>query len=97
VTRQRVPLFVGPGPVEVYVDGERLDPVPREIELRADRDHKVFVKREGFQPELVVLEATDAGDRPMLQPPDVRVELRPKRAGSGEVQIEEIGEGPAGR
>jgi len=42
-SRQWVPLDLGPGAVELYVNGDRAEEVPAEIELRADRDHKLYV------------------------------------------------------
>ncbi|MEZ4216602.1 MAG: hypothetical protein R3E88_09000 [Myxococcota bacterium] len=83
---QVVPLDVGPGAVEVYVDGARAEGAPRELELRADRDHKVFVKRDGYTPALVVLETRRVDGRDALAPDAVRVRLRP-RAGEREVEI----------
>ena len=83
---QVVPVDVGPGPVELYVDGERAEAVPARLELRADRDHKIFVKRDGFRPELVVLESRTVEGREQLVPGEVRVQLAP-RAGEREVEI----------
>ena len=90
-TRQLVPLDLGPGPVELYVDGERADEVPVELELRADRDHKLFVKRAGFVPQLVVLEASEVDGRDQLAPEHVRVRLEPI-AGNRELRIEDASE-----
>jgi hypothetical protein len=88
-TTQRVALDVGPAPVEVFVDG---DPVPgapvREIELRADRPHVLFFKRDGYQAERVVLRSVrDAGgDR--LEPATVRVLLVPVSRTGAEIEVE---------
>jgi len=88
VSRQRVPLDLGPAPVELFVDGERAEEIPPEIELRADRDHKLFVKRAGFVPELVVLETHEIDGRDALVPGEVRVRLHPA-VGSRDIEIEE--------
>ena len=88
VSRQWVPLDLGPAPVELFVDGERAEEIPPEIELRADRDHKLFVKRAGFVPELVVLETREIDGREALVPGAVRVRLRPA-VGSRDIEIQE--------
>ena len=87
---QVVPLDLGPPPVELYVDGERAETVPAEVELRADRPHKLFVKREGYVPELVVLETSERDGRDALSPDVVRVRLQPV-IGDHEVSIEDSG------
>ena len=86
--KQWVPLDLGPGAVDLYVDGRRVDGVPREVELRADRDHKLFVKRPGYLPELVVLEAREVEGDAVLRPPSVRVWLEPV-IGDRSIEIEE--------
>lgn len=90
--KQRIPLDLGPGPVELFVDGERAEELPAELELRADRDHKVFVKRPGYVPELVVLEARGVDGREGLVPDRVRVRLLPV-IGDREIQIEDAASG----
>lgn len=49
----------------MFVDGERLDELPEALELRVDRDHKIFFKGERYRPELVVLrsESVDGKER----------------------------------
>ena len=95
VTRQRVPLDVGPGPVLLFVDGELATEIPEELELRADRDHKIFVKRDGYTPELVVLESRELDGRDRLEPPRIEIRLKRKR-GDRDVRIEDDeGEEPA--
>ncbi len=61
----------------VYVDGRMLDERLEELELRADRPHKLFFKRPGYEPQLVVLEPrTDAEGGWVLEPADPCLELR---------------------
>jgi hypothetical protein len=86
--KQRVPLDLGPAPVELYVDGALATEVPLEVKLRADRDHKIFVKRAGYVPELVVLETREVDGRYGLAPAEVRIRLRPI-AGDPDLEIEE--------
>lgn len=91
--KQRIPLDVGPGPVLVFIDGELVLETPEEVELRADRDHKVFVKREGYTPQLVVLETSELEGRDRLVPARVDVRLQP-RLGDREVEVD-VEEEPA--
>jgi hypothetical protein len=86
--KQRVPLDLGPAPVELSVDGALAGEIPGDLELRADRDHKLFVKRPGYVPELVVLESREIDGRYGLEPGQVRVRLRPV-AGEPDLEIEE--------
>lgn len=88
--RQWVPLDLGPGAVELYVNGDRAQEVPPEVELRADRDHKLFVKKPGYVPELVVIETREVEGRETLVPGGVRVRLLPI-AGDRRIEIEEAG------
>jgi len=90
--KQRVPLDLGPGPVELFVDGERAEAPPAELALRADRDHKVFVKRPGYVPELVVLEAREVDGRQELVPDRVRVRLLPV-IGDRDIEIQDAASG----
>ena len=76
--KQRIPLDCVTEEVVIYVDGKVLAENPDALELRADEPHKVFFKRPGHEPELVVLESTlDADGRARLEPADVCVELVP--------------------
>ena len=76
---QRVPLDVGPQRLTLHLDGEAIEPMPSEVELRADRDHALYFKSEGYLPELVVLRTTGAGSAARLEPASVRVRLAPRR------------------
>jgi hypothetical protein len=70
--KQRIPVDCVPRDVEFYVDGERLEETPEMLVLRADRDHVVFLKGEGYRPEMVVLRA-GGGDEPRLEPAELCV------------------------
>lgn len=94
--KQRIPLDLGPGAVELYVDGERAEGVPQEVELRSDRDHKLFVKRPGYVPELIVLETQEVDGAVALEPPEVRIRLHPM-IGDRQIQIEEAEPRPTDR
>jgi len=86
---QWVALEVGPAPVQVFVDGEPVAGAsPSEIELRADRPHVLFFKRDGYQAEQVVLRSVREEGGPRLDPAAVRVQLRPLSRTGGEVEVE---------
>ena len=75
--KQRIPLDACvTEKVVVYVDGRLLEARPAELELRSDQPHKLYVKRPGEPPRLVVLETTEDGEgRPRLEPADPCKEL----------------------
>jgi hypothetical protein len=76
--KQKVVLDCVPEEVTVYVDGRALEQAPEQIELRADRPHKIYVKGPGHEPQLVVLEPrVDATGRQTLEPAEVCVEVVP--------------------
>ena len=74
---QMIGLAVEPEPVVMFVDGERVDELPPEIELTANRDHTVFFKREGYRSQLVVLRTSERDGVDRLSPE--KIELRLKR------------------
>jgi hypothetical protein len=86
---QVVELSVDPPPTSVYVDGEAIDPVPGALELRADRDHKLYFKRDGYRPELVVLRSQAGEAGPRLEPGRVEARLRPLSGHARDVEIEQ--------
>jgi hypothetical protein len=74
--KQRIPLDACVSEeVVVYVDGRLLE-TSEALELRSDEPHKLFFKRPGEPPRLVVLEARADGEgRPHLEPADPCAEL----------------------
>lgn len=84
---QRVPIDSAPRDSSVFVDGDPVGTAPVEVELRADRDHSVFIKRDGYRPELIILRSQVRDSRPRLEPGDVRVRLVPIERGR-ELDIE---------
>jgi hypothetical protein len=70
--KQRIPLdSCVTDKVVVYVDGRLLDSDPASLELRSDEPHKLYIKRPGEPPRLVVLEsAPDREGRLRLEPAD---------------------------
>jgi hypothetical protein len=90
---QRIPLDLGPGRFEVFVDGERVPNSPSELALRTDEAHVVLVKREGHVPKLVVLRTLSESGEPQLSPGRIRVRLQPRRVGRPGVTIRLVREG----
>ena len=77
-TTQQIPLECVAEEVQVFVDGQLLEERPDAIDLRADVPHKLYFKREGHEPQLVVLEPAEGLDGTWrLEPGDVCVELVP--------------------
>jgi hypothetical protein len=97
--KQSVPLLLGSGEHEIFVDGERVDGRPRDLRLRADRDHTVFIKRSGYKPELVVLRSEGESGKESLVPGAIELDLERRiERGSLGVEIEEVveaGDAPA--
>jgi hypothetical protein len=70
-----------PPGAEVYLDKQLVGRTPLELRIGRDDAHAVYVKRDGYRPELVVLELVHAPDGlPFLVPPDVEVRLIPEGA-----------------
>jgi hypothetical protein len=77
-SKQPIPLDCVPHEVEVYVDGRLLEGRPDAISLTRDESHKIYLKRPGYAPELLVLEPQpDADGRNQLSAGDVCVDLVP--------------------
>ena len=87
---QQVPLDVGPGDVEVYVDGERLpEPFPPRLDLPSNRAHVVFVKKDGHRAEQVILRSVEQSEGPpRLDPDRVALELRPQTPRNRRLEVE---------
>lgn len=87
---QQVPVTLGPEPVEVYVDGERvIEPVPPELELQSDRAHVIFVKKPGHRAEQLILRSVDQDDGPpRLEPAQVVIELRRETPKGRRLEVE---------
>jgi len=86
--KQRIPLEVAPRPATLFVDGEALESIPDELELRSDRPHVLFFKRDGYRSQRVVLETVEVDGRPRLEPDVVSIELAPAARGGRELVIE---------
>ena len=74
--KQRIALDCVPEEVVVYVDGERLDEMPSELDLRSDEPHTLYFKGPGIAPELIVLESGEVSGKRRLTPENVCVKPR---------------------
>ena len=88
--KQKVPLLLGPGEHQIFVNGEHLEKVATDLNLRSDRDHTVFIKRAGYKPELIVLRSEGEKGKQTLKPGRIELKLA-KRIERGTLGVE-IGE-----
>lgn len=95
---QRVPIDSAPRDARVFVDGADVGQPPLEVDLRSDRDHSVFLRREGYQPALVILRSERSAPkaRPELDPGEVKVQLVPIERGR-DLEVELDSPGDAGK
>lgn len=71
-----------PAGAQIYLDGILIGQTPTKVRLSRDRAHKVFLKLDGYRPELVVLQHHTPEDRiDFLTPADVSVRLVPEASG----------------
>jgi hypothetical protein len=95
--KQRVPIDVTPLSTAVYLDGQQLEAMPRELKLRSDRDHTLFFKSDGHRSELIVLRSDASEGKPRLDPAGVRLRLVPLDPTGRDLVIDSGDEGPASR
>jgi hypothetical protein len=77
-SKQQIPLDCVPREVEIYVDGELLKDRPDAVSLTRDESHKIYLKRPGYAPELLVLAPQPGPDGTnRLLAADVCVDLVP--------------------
>lgn len=74
--KQRIALDCVPEEVVVYVDGERLEEMPSELDLRSDQPHTLYFKGPAIAPELIVLESDEVSGKARLSPENVCVKPR---------------------
>jgi len=73
---QRVGVESVPEGAAVFADGEQVGTTPMDLTLSTEVEHAVFVKKDGYRPELVVMQRNVPEDPPpFLTPADVRVRL----------------------
>jgi hypothetical protein len=79
---QNVNVRSDPPGADVFLDGVLVKQTPVRLEMSTLRDHKVFLKKDGYRPELVVVERKRGQDGvEYLSPPDIFVTLQ--RLGDG--------------
>ena len=76
---QNVGIDSRPAKAEVYVDGFLIGKTPTRVPIGTRSDHKVYLKKDGYRPELIILTLREPpADRiNFLTPPDVFVTLVP--------------------
>ena len=75
---QNVGIESDPPGAQIYVDGKLEGVTPLQLRVSRDAPHTVYLKKEGFRPELVVLERHEANDGvDFLTPADVSRRLAP--------------------
>jgi len=70
-TRLPVSLECVPKDVLVYVDGRLLEDVPKNVKLRTDEPHTIFLKGGRYQPQMVVFSSLQRDGEPALDPVDL--------------------------
>jgi hypothetical protein len=90
-TNQQISVRCVTQTVEVFVDGQLIEGNPDLLELSVDEPHKVFIRAEGYEPQLYTFEPEVAEDGSLhLTPSNVCIELVPVGQGRRlEVEIEE--------
>ncbi len=83
--------FVGvesdPPGAQIYLDGKLVGKTPAKLRVSREKDHMVYLKREGYRPEPVVLEKHEANDGlDYLTPADVVKRLAPGQSSDPELE-----------
>ena len=85
---QNVGIESAPEGAEVFLDGEWVGTTPLRLAISTASDHSVYLKKQGYRPELVVLSVNRPSDHiDFLTPADIRVHLR-LRTGAPERDLE---------
>jgi hypothetical protein len=84
---QNVGVESDPPGAQIYVDGKLEGVTPLELRVSRDAPHTVYLKKEGFRPELVVLDRHEATDGVhFLTPADVSRRLAPGPSSDPELE-----------
>ena len=84
---QTIGVETDPPGAQVYLDGNPVAKTPATLQVGRDRAHTIYLKREGYKPELVVLDrhtATDGID--YLTPADVTKRMNPGPSSDPEME-----------
>ena len=84
---QNVAIESDPPGAEIFLDGKSVGATPQSLRISREQPHTVYLKKEGFRPELVVLEKHDAIDGiDYLTPADVVKRLAPGPSSDPELE-----------
>ena len=84
---QNVGVESDPPGAQIYLDGQLVGQTPATLEVGRDTAHTVYLKRDGYRPELVVLERHEANDGiDFLTPADVAKRLSPGPSSDPELE-----------
>jgi len=84
---QNVGVQSDPSGADVYLDGELAGKTPTQLEVGRDTVHTVYLKREGYRPELVLLQRHEANDGiDFLTPADITKRLSPGPSSDPELE-----------
>jgi hypothetical protein len=76
-----------PNGAQIYLDGQKVGKTPAKLEVPRGKDHTIYLKREGYRPELVVLERHTADDEiDYLTPADVVKRMSPGPDSNPEIE-----------
>jgi PEGA domain len=84
---QMIGVESDPSGAQIYLDGTPVAKTPATLQVGRDRAHTIYLKREGYKPELVVIDrhtATDGID--YLTPADVTKRLNPGPSSDPEME-----------
>lgn len=84
---QNVGIESDPPGAEIYLDGRLAGTTPLELRVSREAAHTVYLKKEGYRPELVVLDLHNAADGiDFLTPADVTRRLTPGPSADPELE-----------
>jgi sirohydrochlorin ferrochelatase len=84
---QNVAIESDPPGAEIFLDGKPVGQTPQRLRVSRELDHTVYLKKEGYRPELVVLEKHEANDGiDYLTPADVAKRLSPGPSSDPELE-----------
>ena len=84
---QNIGVESDPTGAQIYLDGQPVAKTPATIAVGRDRAHTIYLKREGYKPELVVIDHHDATDGiDYLTPADVTRRLNPGPSSDPELE-----------
>ena len=84
---QNVAIESDPPGAEIFLDGKPVGTTPQNLRVSREAPHTIYLKKEGYRPELVVLEKHDAVDGiDFLTPADVVKRLSPGPSSDPELE-----------